>query len=110
MVSLSVTLPDTNAHQLTPAFIAANLTAGSASAVPVVSEFSELQLMNDPGSGANAINVGSSDVSATVYSYQLAAGTSRTYRRERGRQRIYLSNLWVKAMGGTPVLHIEGVI
>lgn len=110
MISLSITLPDTASHQLTAAFIAANLTAGSSTIVPVVFEFSELVLLNDPLSGANSINVGGSDVTNTVYSYQLPAGGSILYRRERGRQLYYLRELWVKAISGTPILHIEGKV
>ena len=100
MPSYTITLPDQASHKLSDLISSAYTSA--------LLEFSEVQLLADVGNGANNIAVGSSDVSDTVYSYILSAGSSRLYRRERGRPLIYLSTLYVKANAGTPKLHIEG--
>ncbi len=100
MASVTITLPDTNSHNLKTLLVAAKT-------LPAY-EFRELLVLADTTNGANNIAVGDSDVTDAVYGYLLTAGASRLYRPPSPGQKVYTSNIYVKASAGTPVLHIEG--
>lgn len=108
MDSFTITLPDTNVHNLHDLLVIADAAKSTPKALDLITDFREVQFLADDTNGANKIAIGGSDVSDTVFSYTLSAGYSKQYRVPRFGQKIYCKDIYVKASGGTPILHVEG--
>lgn len=107
MDSFTITLPDTNAHNLHDLLVTADAAKTTPKALDLITEGREVLLTADTGNGANNIAVGGSDVTDAIYSYLLAAGSSRNYQIPKPGQKVYCKELYVKASAGTPKLHVE---
>jgi hypothetical protein len=108
MESITITLPDTNAHNLHDLMVTADAARAASliKGLDLITDFREMTFLADDGNGANNIAVGRSDVTDAVYSFKLAAGASKLYRIPKGVVRC--KELYVKASAGTPTFHIEG--
>ena len=110
MDSFTIVIPDTNAHNLHDLLVTADAAKSDPKGLSLITQFTELLLLSDSGNGANHINVGGSDISDTVYSYQLQAGGNKQYRVPSRGQKVFAKELYIKAVAGTPTLHVEGLV
>jgi hypothetical protein len=108
MISVTITLTDSNVHRLDLLMAAALAAEIPARSCPCY-EFRSLQILADSGNGGN-VYLGNSDVTSSLYADVLAASDLRFYPpTTRGTQRYYASTIYVLG-ANTYKLHIEAEI
>jgi hypothetical protein len=108
MISVTITLTDSNVHRLDLLMAAALAAESPARSCPCY-EFRALEIIAD-GSNGGPIYIGNSDVSSTTFAYFLSANGLRHYPPTmRGMQRYYASTIYVLGASGY-ILHIEAEI
>lgn len=107
MISVTITLADSNVHRLDLLMIAALAAESPARSCPAY-EFRELNLLADNSNGAGTIYVGNSDVTNAIFAYTLQGGQSRYYPpKSLGAQLYYTSTMYILGSAGL-ILHVEG--
>lgn len=100
-VGVSVTLSDTNAHNLLTLMTAIVTSLGG-----VLQNCATLAIQADNSNGANIVYIGDSSVSTTRYAYQLLVHDQYRYSGNPA-QSVPLSAIWVLASAATCQLNVE---
>jgi len=108
MISVTITLSDSNVHRLDLLMAAALAAESPARSCPCY-EFRKLKITAPSGNGGN-IYLGNSDVTSSLYAEVLAASGTVDYPpTTRGTQRYYASTIYVLG-ANTYVLHVDAEI
>lgn len=105
MRSFSVTLTDTNLHNLK------TLLQATYTSPDEIFEFQECTFLADSGNGASNIYLGGADlnIATLTYSEKLGAGVSSLHRNAGLGQRVWLSETYIQADNQPVTLHINGI-
>ena len=109
MQSFTITLADTNVHNLKDLIQAADALKANPVGADLICEYRTLQLLAQKDNSGN-IAIGGEDVSDTVYSESLAAGELRYYDIQPIGSPVFAKELYVKASAINQILHIEGTL
>lgn len=109
MQSYTITLVDTNVHNLKDLIQAADAAKAAPIGLDLICEYRTLQLLAAK-TNTDQIAVGGSDVSDTVYSEALLAGELRYYESQVLASPIFSKEIYVKAKTAPQTLRIEGTV
>ena len=109
MQSFTITLADTNVHNLKDLIQAADALKANPVGADLICEYRTLQLLADKAN-TDVIGIGGSDLTDLIFSEQLAAGELRYYDIQPLGSPVFAKEIYVKAKAANQILHIEGTL
>ena len=108
MESFTVTLADTDAHNLHDLLVIADAAKADPKGIDLITEFREILILADKDNGAKNLAIGGSDVTNAIYSVLLGAGANVPFRPAKGK--FWSKERYVKASAQPLIFHVEGLV